>query len=102
MATRIWTMSAFEDSRGGGMAAGGKENGGGAEDGGAAAASVCATKGCGKPASMACPKCIEMKLPVALFCSQVCVYVHVCVVRGRASDRASARVRECYARTPDP
>jgi hypothetical protein len=45
---------------------------GGAAEGGAQAAKadrVCAT--CCKPATMACPKCLELKLPTTLFCSQV-------------------------------
>lgn len=33
---------------------------------------TCATAGCGKPAPLQCPKCIELKLKPAHFCSQPC------------------------------
>lgn len=33
---------------------------------------ICATEGCGKPASMACPTCIKLGLPPSRFCSQEC------------------------------
>jgi hypothetical protein len=46
---------------------------GGAAGGGVAAeaARLCSTPGCGKAATMACPKCIQLNLPISLFCSQV-------------------------------
>lgn len=33
---------------------------------------LCATEGCGKPASMACPTCVKLGLPPSRFCSQDC------------------------------
>ena len=33
---------------------------------------ICATVGCGKVAPLQCPKCIELKLKPAHFCSQPC------------------------------
>jgi methionyl aminopeptidase len=33
---------------------------------------ICATPGCGKPASMACPTCAKYGLPPSLFCGQEC------------------------------
>ncbi len=33
---------------------------------------VCETPGCGKPAPLQCPKCLEMKLKPSNFCSQPC------------------------------
>lgn len=32
----------------------------------------CATVGCGKPASMACPTCLKLGIPPSRFCSQAC------------------------------
>lgn len=37
-----------------------------------APAHICATPGCGKPASMACPTCIKLGIPPSRFCSQTC------------------------------
>jgi len=34
--------------------------------------SLCETPGCNKPAKFQCPKCIQLKLPPAHFCSQEC------------------------------
>ena len=45
--------------------ANGEGEGGGSKQG------VCASPGCGKPAAMACPKCLELKRAPTLFCSQV-------------------------------
>jgi hypothetical protein len=36
------------------------------------AAAICCTAGCGRPATQRCPKCIELQLPDAHFCSQEC------------------------------
>jgi len=33
---------------------------------------VCQTPGCGKPATLQCPKCIQLKLEPSRFCSQEC------------------------------
>jgi len=40
--------------------------------GSVAPAAICATAGCGQPATQSCPTCIELKLPVAKFCTQAC------------------------------
>tara|TARA_Y100000780_G_scaffold114198_1_gene102933 strand:- start:204 stop:359 length:156 start_codon:yes stop_codon:yes gene_type:complete len=36
------------------------------------AAFVCCTPGCGKPASMVCPKCKELNIHGSFFCNQTC------------------------------
>ena len=33
---------------------------------------TCQTPGCGKPATLQCPKCKELRLPASFFCSQAC------------------------------
>lgn len=33
---------------------------------------ICQTPNCGKPATLQCPKCIQLKLPPSRFCSQAC------------------------------
>mmetsp|Transcript_47860 Transcript_47860/g.94803 ORF Transcript_47860/g.94803 Transcript_47860/m.94803 type:complete len:400 (+) Transcript_47860:36-1235(+) len=33
---------------------------------------ICATPGCGKPASMACPTCLKLGIPPSRFCEQSC------------------------------
>ena len=51
------------------VSSGGKEN---KEKEATAEGPMCATVGCGKPAPLQCPKCIELKLKPAHFCSQPC------------------------------
>ena len=33
---------------------------------------ICQTKGCGKPAALACPTCLKLGLPPCRFCGQDC------------------------------
>lgn len=33
---------------------------------------VCGARGCSKPSTSQCPKCIELQLPAVYFCSQTC------------------------------
>ena len=57
------------------------------------AAAICATVGCGKPATLACPGCLSLSLPPGRFCSQSCFTSswkqHVAAVHKPAKERLS-------------